>query len=159
MFYFVRTASFASGKDGTMGFFDRIFGSGKEYPELDPSSPAQGRLDKFRTQLLELSSDVKQPLEVIPGDERAFVFIGSPPKKFGVAWVEEGKINNLKTLAEEKNVEPHKIQALAERLRKIYEANQQDERFSAKLGDRSVVVTPSDEFRMQIRGVIEEVVH
>jgi hypothetical protein len=111
-------------------------------------------LEKFRPQLEALSAEAKQPLEVIPGEERAFVFIGKPPKKFGVAWIEEGQINNLKN-----RVGPQKVQAVAERLRKIYEANQQDERFSAKLGTCNLVVTPSDKFRNQLREVIQEATH
>jgi hypothetical protein len=137
-----------------MGFFDRMFGEKKEYPELDPYSPTLNCLEKFRPQLEALSAEAKPPLEVIPGVERAFVFIGKPPKKFGIAWIEEGQVNNLKN-----RVDPQKVQALAERLRKIYEANQQGERFSAKLGACNLVVTPSDKFRNELREVIQEATH
>ncbi len=142
-----------------MGFLEKMFGGSKTYPELDPSSPAIGRLEQFRAQLEELTADVKQPLEVVPGDERAFVFIGKPPKKFGIAWIENGKINNLKSLVEDQHVDPQRVQALADRLKQIYEANQQDRRFSTRIGDRNVVVTPSDKFRHEVRNVIEEVIH
>ncbi len=141
-----------------MGFFDKMFGGSKDYPQLDPANPAMDRLERFRSELEELSAKANQPLEVIPGDERAFVFIGKPPKKFGIAWVEEGKINNLKTLVDEQHASPQQVQAMADKLKDVYEANQQDERFCTRLGDREIVVTPSDTFRKQVRAVIEQVV-
>ena len=142
-----------------MGFFNKLFGDKKDYPTLDPSSPAVNRLEKFRDHIETLSDEAKQPLEVIPGDERAFVYIGKPPKKFGIAWIEDGQINNLKTLVERDNVEPSKVQALADRLRQIYEANQQSDRYKAQVGKCDVVVTPSDQFRKEVREVIAQVTH
>ena len=142
-----------------MGFLDKMFGSKEAYPELDPSSQALHRLERFRDQIETLSEQSKQRLEVIPGDERAFVFIGKPPKKFGIAWIEEGEIKNLKALVDQNHLSPQQAQAVAERLRKIYEENQQDERYSATVGDHRVVVTPSDEFRMQVKEVIQETLH
>jgi hypothetical protein len=142
-----------------MGFLDKMLGK-KDYPELDPSSPANARLEHFRSQLLDLSNQAgNQPLEVVPGDERAFVFIGKPPKKFGIAWIEEGEISNLKSLVDQQKITPQQAQSLAERLQKVYEANQQDARYMAALGDRSVVVTPSDDFRREVREAIKETIH
>jgi len=159
-FKFEEYAFFASRKRRKcMGFLDKMMGK-QEYPELDPSSPATARLEQFRGQLEELSEQTgKQPLEIVPGDERAFIFIGKPPEKFGVAWIEEGEINNLKTLVDQGKITAQQAQDLAGQLRKVYEANQQDERFTAALGDRNVVVTPSDEFRSKVRDVIKETVH
>lgn len=134
-----------------MGFFERMFGEKRVYPQLDPYSPTGNYLEKFRHQLETLSEEARQPLEVVPGDEEAFVFIGKPPKKFGIAWIEEGELNSLKN-----QVEPQKVHALAERLRSVYEANQQDKRFSTKLGACNLVVTPSDKFRDELREVIQE---
>lgn len=142
-----------------MGFLDKMFGGKNDYPQLDPASPASECLEKFRSQLESLSAQAKQPLEVIPDEDRAFVFIGKPPKKFGIAWIEEGQVNNLKTLVDEKQLEPQQAQAMAERLRRIYEENMEDERFTSAVGDRNVVVTPSDQFRTQVGEVIDRTLH
>ncbi|WP_305041868.1 hypothetical protein [Geoalkalibacter sp.] len=142
-----------------MGFFDKIFGGKPDYPQLDSGSPAAGQLEHIRNELERLSAEAKQPLEVIPGEDSTYVFIGKPPKKFGVAWIEEGRVHNFKTLVEENGVEPSRLNKVAEDLRAIYEANQQDERFTAKLGDQDLVVTPSDSFRLQVRETIEKILH
>jgi hypothetical protein len=60
---------------------------------------------------------------------------------------------------ERDNVEPPKVQALADRLRQIYENNQQTDRFKAHVGKCDVVVTPSDTFRKEVREVISQVTH
>ena len=81
-----------------MGFMDKLFGSSKEYPPLNEDNPAAQRLEALRQPVEKLISEIKDPLEVIPGDETAFFFIGKPPKKFGVAWVgQDGKVINFKS--------------------------------------------------------------
>lgn len=142
-----------------MGFLDKLLGGKPDYPRLDDGSVAAGHLQHIRNQLQTLAEEAKQPLEVIPGEDSTYVFIGKPPKKFGVAWIEEGRVHNFKTLVEENGVEPRRLAQVAEQLREIYEANQQDERFSAKVGDKELVVTPSDDFRKQVHDTIQKVLH
>ncbi len=142
-----------------MGFFDRMFGGRKDYPELDSGSPAAGCLERFRAQIEALAQDVHKPLEVIPGEEAAYVFIGKPPKRFGIAWIEGDRVMSFKTLVEERGIDPAKLQPLADKLGEIYEANLGDERYSAKVGDQEVVVTPSDDFLRQVSEVIKAAAH
>jgi hypothetical protein len=142
-----------------MGFFDKMFGGRKDYPELDPASPVAGQLERMHSQLEELSGKVHKPLEVIPGEEDAFVFIGKPPKDFGIAWIEGDRLLSFKNLVEERGIDPKKLQPLAEKLRQVYEANQADPRYTAKIGGHDVVVTPSDDFRRQVREIIREATH
>jgi len=141
-----------------MGFFDRIFASSKGYPRLDKTSPAADRLDKIRDQLESLSKQVHKPLEVVPGDEDAYVFIGKPPRDFGIAWIEGDTLHSLKSLADQ-GVNPEEMKNLSDNLRKIYEANQDDARYTAKLGRKNIVVTPSEEFRNQVSDVIHGATH
>ena len=142
-----------------MGIFDRIFASGKGYPPLDENSPAAGRIDKIRDQLEALTKQIHKPLEVIPGEEGSFVFIGKPPKDFGIAWIEGNKLHSLKTLAEEQGVKPDELKALSDNLRKVYEANQGDARFTTKVGRKDILVTPSEDFRNQVSDVIRQASH
>lgn len=142
-----------------MGFLDRIFASSKGYPSLDEDSQAADRIDKIRDQLESLSKQIHKPLEVIPGEEGGFVFIGKPPKDFGIAWIEGNKLHSLKTLAEEQGVKPDELKALSDNLRKIYEKNQDDERFTTKVGKKNILVTPSEEFGNQVRDVIRQATH
>ncbi len=142
-----------------MGFFDRIFATSKGYQPLDEGSPAANRIDKIRDQLESLAKQVHKPLEVVPGEEGSYIFIGKPPKDFGIAWIEGGKLHNLKTLAEEHGVKPAELKELSENLRKIYEANQNDDRYTAKIGRKNIVVTPSEQFKNQVSDVIRQVSH
>ena len=141
-----------------MGFFDRMRGK-KDYPELDGTSLAADRLEKIREQLESLSKRVHKPLEVIPGEEGGFVFIGKPPKDFGIAWIEDGKLHTFKSLVEEDGVDPQELPKISESLRKAYEANLEDERFTAKLGKKDIVVTPNEQFRSQVTNIIHQATH
>ena len=142
-----------------MSIFDRIFASSKGYPTLVEGSLAASRIEKIREQLESLSKKVHKPLEVIPGEEGSYIFIGKPPKDFGIVWIEGDKLHNLKTLAEEQGIKPEELKTISDNLKKIYEANQEDERFTAKLGRKSIVVTPSEEFRNQVSAAIRQVTH
>lgn len=142
-----------------MGFFDRILASNKGYQPLDENSPAADRIAKISDQLESLSKQVHKPLEVVPGEEGSYVFIGKPPKDFGIAWIEGDKLHSLKTLAEEQGVNPQELKALSDNLRKIYEENQNDIRFTTKVGKKNIVVTPSEQFRNQVSDVIRQASH
>lgn len=141
-----------------MGFLDRIFASSKGYQPLDETSPAADRIEKIRDQLETLSKQVHKPLEVVPGEEGSYVFIGKPPKDFGIAWIEGDKLHSLKSLADQ-GVKPEEMKTLSDNLRKVYEANQDDTRFTTKVGRKDIVVTPSEQFRSQVSDVIRQVSH
>lgn len=142
-----------------MGFFDRIFASSKGYQPLDESSSAADRIEKIRDQLETLSKQVHKPLEVVPGEEGSYVFIGKPPRDFGIAWIEGDKLCSLKTLAEEQGIKPEQMKEISESLRKVYEANQGDARFTTKVGRKNIVVTPSEQLRNQVSDVIQRATH
>ena len=91
--------------------------------------------------------------------DSVYVFIGKPPKKFGIAWVEEGdKIVNFKSLVDEKGLSPDKLQNLSEELRKAYIAHQDKPRYVTKISDREVVVIPSKSLLNNLKGVVEQTV-
>ena len=112
-----------------MGFIDKLFGSAKEYPPLNKDNPAAQKIDALRQPVEKLLSEVKDPVEVVPGDETAFFFIGKPPKKFGVAWVgKDGKVVNFKSLVEEKGLSIISLERLSDRLKQIYIQHQAADR-------------------------------
>ncbi|PLX86613.1 MAG: hypothetical protein C0617_00640 [Desulfuromonas sp.] len=142
-----------------MGFFNKMFGNKLDYPDLDPAGPVAGHLEKISGQLQALFEKVHEPVEVVPGEDGGIVFIGKPPKKFGIAWIEGDRVINFKTLVDEHGVEPRQLQSLSDRLREIYEANESDDRYKATVGSREVVVHPSDSFRAQVNEAIESMSH
>ncbi len=138
-----------------MGFLDKLLHKEKSFPELEPSSQTAQQFEKFRDGLENLTKEVSDPLEVVPTDDTAYIFIGKPPKKFGVAWIRDGKINNFKTLVQDKNLPEMKLQLMSERLRKAYQKSDTASRYSTSIADHKVTVTESpflaQEFRELIR--------
>ena len=142
-----------------MGFIDKLFGSAKEYPPLNKDNPAAQKIDALRQPVEKLLSEVKDPVEVVPGDETAFFFIGKPPKKFGVAWVgKDGKVVNFKSLVEEKGLSMISLERLSDRLKQIYIQHQEEPRYSVTINEKQVVVTTSEALTNDIRKVIEDTV-
>ena len=142
-----------------MGFMDKLFGSSKEYPPLSADNPAVKKIDDMRQAVEKVVSEIKDPLELVPGNETAFFFIGKPPKKFGVAWVgKDGKIVNFKSLVEEKGLSIISLERLSDRLKEVYIQHQEEPRYTLAINDKPVVVTPSETLKSDIRKVIEDTV-
>ena len=142
-----------------MGFMDKMFGSSKEYPPLNMDDPAAQKIDAMREPVEKLVSEIKDTLEVVPGNETAFFFIGKPPKKFGVAWVgKDGKVMNFRSLVEEKGLSVVSLEQLSNRLKQVYIQHQEEPRYSLTIGDKQIVVTPSETLKSDIRKVIEDTV-
>lgn len=136
-----------------MGILEKLFGGGK-YPELDDASPTAQKLDALRGSLEELTGKVKDPMEVVPADGSAYVFIGKPPKNFGMAWIEKGKVHNFKTLAEEKGLPQNEMLKLVSELAAAYERSGGENRYSATIGGKTVTVTPSENLAGRVRKII-----
>lgn len=138
-----------------MGLFNKLRGEGPEYPTLDTSSAAAARLQKFSNEIEQLAKQVNDPLEVIPTEDSSYVFIGKPPKKFGIAWISDGKIHNFRTLVRDHGVSEMKLQLISEKLRKAYE-NASAERYSTTIADRKIVITQSDMLESEVQQIIQQ---
>ena len=142
-----------------MSLFGNLFSSKPDYPAIDPSSTAASRIAEVKTQLGELAGQVKDPLEVVPAEYAAYVFIGKPPKHFGLAWIHDGKISGLNTLVEEHGLKPLDVEKVVHQLRHAYERNADVSRFCTTVQDRDVVVTPSTKLEKEVHEIIDKVVH
>jgi hypothetical protein len=112
-------------------------------------------MERFRGDLEGLAKEVSDPLEVIPAEDTAFVFMGKPPLKFGMAWIRDGKINNFKTLSQEKGISEMKLQVMSEKLRSAYEKSDKASRFSSTIADHKIVVTSSDSLEHDLKEIIQ----
>ena len=142
-----------------MSLFGNLFSSKPAYPAIDPSSTAASRIAEVKNQLGELAGQVKDPLEVVPAEHAAYVFIGKPPKRFGLAWIHDGKVSGLNTLVEEHGLKPLEVEKVVDQLRDAYERNADVSRFCTTVQDRDVVVTPSAQLEKEVHEIIEKVVH
>ena len=100
-----------------MGLLDKFFGNKVDYPPLPAGNAAMATLDEIKAPLAELAHKVSDHLEVVPAEHEAFVFLGKPPKKFGIAWIHDGKVTGLKEFAEEHHLSQLEIGKLIVRLR------------------------------------------
>ena len=142
-----------------MGILGQLFGGKHDYPSLDSSDPAAKQLEAVRPPLEKLARETKDPLEVVPAEDSTYVFVGKPPKKFGIAWIEDGdKIVNFKSLVDEKGLSPDGLQNLSAKLRKAYIAHQDKPRYVTRISDREVVVIPSTSLLDNLKSVIKQAV-
>jgi hypothetical protein len=137
-----------------MGFFGKLFGKEEELPQLDPASPAAGRLGKFKTELEAFVSKMNDRLEFVPADEAVYCFIGKPPAMFGMAWFHDGKEHNLKTLAQAKGLSSKKLQTMSLRLGEAYQKHMTEPKFSVTISGKNVMVHPSDGLRTDVVEII-----
>lgn len=141
-----------------MGLFGNLFSSKPDYPALDPTSPAANRVAEVEKELDKLAGQVNDRLEVIPSEHAAYVYIGKPPKKFGLAWIHDGKISGLNTLVEEHGLDPLEVSKVVDQLRAAYERNADVKRFCTNVHDRDVVVTPSRRLEQEVHEIIDKLV-
>ncbi|MEJ2157495.1 MAG: hypothetical protein P8X96_19365 [Desulfobacteraceae bacterium] len=140
-----------------MAFFDKLFGTKKSFAALEPDNPIFEYIEEIKQPLESLAKETKDRLEVVPADKAAYVFIGKPPKMFGLAWVQDGKVYNLKTVAKDRKLSPAKIQQVSENLREAYKRSQDDTRYSAPLGDQELVIASSDKLNQEVTRIMEKI--
>lgn len=141
-----------------MGLFGKLLGKEGKNPPIDQSVPEYQTVQNFQKHLEKLSEQVDGDMEVLPCEDRAFVFIGNPPKKFGFAWVEEKFIYNLKGVAKEKGLSTAQFQKIAEDLREAYERNSEGlKKYSMNLSNTSITVTTSSNLGQDVKQIISQV--
>ena len=142
-----------------MSILGKFLSGKRDYPLLDSSTPAAKQLESVLSPLEKLAKETSDPLEVVPAEDSVYIFLGKPPKKFGIAWIEDGeKIVNFKSLVDEKGLTQDNLQSLSEELRKAYISHQDKPRYVTKISDREVVVIPSASLLNNLKGVVEQTV-
>ncbi len=133
-----------------MGFFNKKL----QYPELGEDSPIAEKVHDVEESIKTLMGQVSDPLEVVPAEDHAYVFIGKPPKKFGVATIMDGKVQSFIAAAKEKGLDQVAIQRLNEQLRDAYMHNMDAQRFKTSVNGKEVVVTPCDQLDEEVGRII-----
>jgi hypothetical protein len=137
-----------------MGFFDKMLGKTPQYPDLAGDSTAAKQLAAIKSNLEKLAHDVRDPMEVVPSNDGAYVFIGKPPKNFGIAWIEGDQIKSFKTLVEEHGMSTKDVAKLSDELREVYTRYHDTEHYHATIANRDVVVTPSKPLEDEVRNIL-----
>src|SRR5210317_2176672 len=142
-----------------MGSSYRWFGGKYDYTPLPADNDAMARLDEMKKTLEELAGKVHDHLEVVPAEHEAFVYLGHPPKRFGIAWIHDGKLDGLKELVDENHLSQAQTQKLVSALGTAYEHASDAPRYSAELAGKKVVVIPSREFGQEVHEIMERVIN
>ncbi|MCB1904661.1 MAG: hypothetical protein KDI18_11365 [Gammaproteobacteria bacterium] len=142
-----------------MGLLSGLFAAKIDYPPIDPTTDAARRIAEVERQLGELAGKVSDKLEVIPSRHAAYVFIGKPPKKFGLAWIHNGEVSGLNSLVQDHGMKPSEVEKVVDELRSVYEKAGDAKRFSTKVNDRLVVVTPSSQLEEGVHKIIDRITH
>ncbi len=137
-----------------MGLLSKILGGTPDYPQLPPDLAAAQQLEAIRANLEELAGEVSEPMEVVPGEASAYVFIGKPPKRFGVAWIEDDQIKSFKSVMAENNVSQQQLNKVSDELREAYKKYDDVTRYQTRIAEREIVVTPSDRLKDNVRQIL-----
>ena len=141
-----------------MGMFDKWFGGTQDYPPLPADNEAKAKLDAVKAPLEELAGKVNDHLEVVPADQEAYVYLGKPPKRFGIAWIHDGKLDGLKELVEDNDLSQADAQKMIVSLGAAYEHASDAPRYSTELAGKKVVVIPSPELGQEVHEIMERAV-
>lgn len=142
-----------------MGILDRMFGHHPAYPPLPAEGPAHDHLEAVRAPLDDLAHRVSDPLEVVAADGEAFVFLGKPPKRFGIAWLHDGKIVGVKEMVAEGHLSQADAGRMISEIGDAYAATDAAPRYLASIGGREVTVIDSDELEHQVHRIVESTTH
>jgi hypothetical protein len=140
-----------------MGLLEKFFSSKPDFPAIDPDSAAAMRVAKVERELHDLAKEVRAKLEVVPAEQAAYVFIGKPPKEFGVAWIHDGKVSGLNTLVREHGLKSSEVGDVVDQLKAAYERNMDVIRYTARVKDVDVVVTPSSKLEKEVNEIIDRI--
>lgn len=142
-----------------MGLLDKFFGGKVDYPPLPAGNEALAQLDEMKAPLEELAHKVHDHLEVVPAEHEAFVFLGKPPKNFGIAWIHDGKVTGLKEFAEEHHLTQVEVGKMIVRLGEAYQHASETPRYSAEFGGKQMVVIPSQGLEQEMHQIMTNTLH
>jgi hypothetical protein len=112
-----------------------------------------------KPELEQLAHKVRDHLEVVPGEHEAYVYLGKPPKRFGIAWLHDGKVDGLNELVEEYKLSQPQVQKLIGALSAAYEHASDAPRYSAEVAGKQVTVIPSRGLGKEVHQIIDGAIH
>ncbi|PKQ29579.1 MAG: hypothetical protein CVT60_04715 [Actinobacteria bacterium HGW-Actinobacteria-10] len=137
-----------------MGLFNSMFGS--KHPDLDSKSDAASQIARQGHALEAFVSSANDRMEAIPGDGPLYVFVGRPPKAFGLVWFDGDGRHDVRSMVESKAMTRDAASQLAQELPVIYSRYSEEGRFAHKIGSTSIVVTPSAAFYAELQQAVTQ---
>ena len=142
-----------------MGMLDRWLGGKNDYPPLPADNEARAKIDEIKPELEQLAGKVRDHLEIVPGEHEAYVYLGKPPKHFGIAWLHDGRVDGLNELVDQHKLSQSQVQTLVVALGDAYEHAGDAPRYSTEVAGRTVTVIPSRGLGKEVHEIIEGAIH
>lgn len=142
-----------------MGMLDKWFGGRKDIPPLPADNAALAKIDEIKPQLEELANRIHDHLEIVPGEHEAYVYVGKPPKRFGIAWLHDGKVDGLNELVEQHKLSQSQVQQLVGALGAAYEHASEAPRYSTEIAGKHITVIPSRGLGKEVHQILEGAIH
>lgn len=135
-----------------MGLFDGMFGS--KHPPLPEADPAIAKIAAQNPGFESFVASANDRIEVLAGDGPLYVFVGKPPKAFGIVWFIDGERHDVRSEMESKAMTRDSAAGLVQQLGGVYSNHGGDGRFSHKVGNHAVTVTPSSAFYDEVHEAV-----
>ena len=103
------------------------------------------------------SSDITPTGYAGVANDTTFYYIGNPPKMFGFAWDDGSKVTELKTVIQEKEWIPMRVEMVIKDLRTAYEKYQDDSKFSTVVENKKITVVDSSNFVDNLKEILSHI--
>jgi hypothetical protein len=142
-----------------MGLLSWFLESGNRHRKLDQGSTAAQRLKDLELALRALLRRTRDRIEIVPGEGRAFAFIGRPPAQFQFFWIEGGSVRGLNEFVEEHGLDASTERALRAALAQAHERSLGAPRYRARVAGRRILVVPWPQLAMEVETILERGAH
>ena len=134
-----------------MGLFDGF--KKAKYPVLAEDTAA-ARAIAANPEFEAFVKGANDKMEVVPGAETLYFYVGNPPKAFGLVWFEDGARLDVRSLLGSGSLAPEPAATLTRRIREIYETYGEAGRFEHRVSGHRLTVTASDEMYRELREAV-----
>lgn len=139
-----------------MGFLGKLMGKADNLPSINPDVPEHRMMESFKKHIKVLLENVEDPIEVLPYEDKAYVFVGKPPKQFGFMWMDDKYINNLKGVVKEKGMSMADLGRISEDIRTVYTNNRDMlKKYSWKVDNAQVIIISSDTLGQGLKRIVD----
>ncbi|UCG77517.1 MAG: hypothetical protein JSV21_08000 [Nitrospirota bacterium] len=140
-----------------MGLLGNLFGK-DDMPELGSEVPVYSTIQGFQKHLKVLTENIPGDMELVPYEDKVYVFIGKPPKQFGFAWIDDKYVNNLIGVAKEKGISKEDLGKISEDLRQTYIKNKDSmQKYIWNADDARMIVNVSDGLGQQLKTIVDNI--
>jgi hypothetical protein len=136
-----------------MGILGGLFGT--KHEPLPDHDLAARRIEAGGEAFEAFVASANDTMEVVSGDGPLYVFVGRPPKAFGVVWFEDGARCDVRSMMERGVMSRDSAASLVSELTRIYVSHSDETRYSYKVNGHGITVTPSEALYADVNGAVQ----